>query len=83
VIENLIFAKPDVHPAIDLGCRELVLPKPEVQNGIDAHLVVIGDRRTHALAQQFDRHLSPLLVDPNATQFTFWTSQTDRRSDSP
>ena len=49
MIEDFIFAKLDVHTAINLRCRELVLLEPERENRFDAGLIVIGDGRICAL----------------------------------
>jgi len=50
VIEHGFFAEPDIHASVDLRGRQFPFFEPERQDGIDANLVVISNRRFHAFA---------------------------------
>ena len=56
VIEDRVFAEPDVHAAIDLRRRELLLAEPEVENLADAGLVFVGEGGAFAFAEKFNGH---------------------------
>ena len=68
VIEYRVGAEPDFHTPVNLWRRQRMFPEPEGEHGFYAHLVFVGDGRSHAFAEQFDGHNRVTAVK-SASQF--------------